>query len=103
MAEEPGREGGLCEDATLLGSLAAPALRGAAENARSKKLAEKNNIFMDAKTTCFDLFDTRLIVRKGCVDSSKIRSWEPLVAQASRPCESRNRHTGQTPVPLPPM
>ncbi len=32
---------------------------------------------MDANASGFKPFNTRLIVRKGCVDSSKIRSREP--------------------------
>src|SRR2546425_9752126 len=72
----PGR-GTFCEVAPLLGPLPAPASRGGEENARTKKFAEKINIFMDANTTRFQPFNTRLIVRKGCVDSSKIPSREP--------------------------
>ena len=75
----------MCEDAPLLGPLPAPASQGEDEKARSKNFAEKSHILMDPNTTRFQPFNTRLIVRKGCVDSSKIRSGEPkLPAPDSR-------------------
>ena len=67
----------MCEDAPLLGPLPAPASQGEDEKARSKNFAEKSHILMDPNKTRFEPFDTRLIVRKGCVDSSKIRLLEP--------------------------
>ncbi len=74
------RGGTFCEGTPLLDPLPAPVSQGEEENARSKNFAEKNKVSMDANATRFQRFNTRLIVRKGCVDSSKIRSKAPKFA-----------------------